>query len=465
MAKITDPDLLAQGVEVQFITGSKLIKLNPIGDLNTKDGVTMQALYSFTKEQWRTDSNLIKFAFPFISITSEQFELINGWDLSGSLSSVSSSKAMIRDAGWALKNTSGNSNEEYMNITSLGTFDDSTDRAYYLQTDGGSPTNTIYAAEVNEPVLVYASASSLFSDGDYRDYFKLYLRIQGKTYAYYDLITEQNILSLTYKKYALPLTNGSDLKVTTADNTITGSSPYSGMTITYYTSSQNRTIGSTSYPFKIIVDGNNGTAEQIYEFVQWNLRRSVDIDSGSNYSSVRGDTAEDLMSFVGDTLKTKLTSLGGVFIDNYQVTDINRLQFLDNSGSTRTFPYVAAGTILFNDNLQNDSSAKYYVFFTNDDAGDNTGRDYGTQNAIIINDNSGLKISGSVNASSSKSFTYDYDGNVQRGNSSSGSDVPYTAVALGLNTAQYVISTGTITRSSANSINLVASLERNYLNS
>ena len=465
MAKITDPDLLNQGTEVQFITGSKLIKLNPTGNLTPKDGVTMQALYSFAKEEWRTDANLIKYAFPFVSITSEQFELVNGWDISGSLTDTSSSKSMIRDAGWALKNSIGNSIEEFMNVTSLGTFNAITDRAYFLQVSSGAPTASIYAAEVNEPVLIYSSGSTGFGTQNKRDYFKLYLRVQGKTYGIYDLLTEQNISTLTYKKYALPLTNAVDLKITTDDNTITGSAPYAGMSITYYTSSQNRTIGSTSYPFKIIVDGNSGTAEQIYEFIQWNLRRSGDIDLGTNYSTVRGDTAEDLVQFVGDTLKTKLTSIGGVYIDNYQVTDINRLQFVDNSGSARTFPYVAAGNILFNDNLRNDTSSKYFEFFTNDDAGDNTGRDYGTQNAILMRDNSSLVMSGSVNASSSIGFTYDYDGNIQRGSASSGSDAPYTAVALGLTTAQFVVTTGTITRSSGNSISYVASLERNYLNS
>ena len=38
-----------------------------------------------------------------------------------------------------------------------------------------------------------------------RDYFKIYLREQGKTYDAYDLLTEQNISALTYKKYALPV--------------------------------------------------------------------------------------------------------------------------------------------------------------------------------------------------------------------------------------------------------------------
>jgi hypothetical protein len=471
MPKILDPDLLNQGTEVEFITGSKLIKINPTGNVTASFGVSLQALYSFVKEEWKNDSNLIKFPFPMIAITSEQFEFINGWDLSGSVYDPSSSKAMIRDAGWALKNTAGNSLEEYMNITSLGAFNDSTlDQAYYLQSGspGYAPTSSIYVGELNEPTLIYSSGASGITD--FRGFYTVYLREQGKTYGIYDLINEQNITSLTYRKYALPLANASDVKITVSDNIITGSAPYTGMSINYYTSSQNRTIGAATYPFKVIINGNSGTAEQIYQFVQYQLRQSTDIDSNTNLSIVRGDTAEDLLRFVGDTLLTlgpitiNGVADGGVYIDNFQVADTNRLQFTDDSGSVRTFPYVAAGTLQFNDNLQNDSVARYFTFFTNDDAGDNTGRDFGTQEALIIEDNSDFPITGSVNGSSSIAFTYDYDFNIQRGSSSSGSDAPYTAVALGLGTAQYVVTTGTITRSTSNIISFVAALERNYSN-
>lgn len=469
MPKILDPDLLNQGTEVEFITGSKLVKINPTGNVTASAGVSMQALYSFIKEEWKNDNNLIKFPFPMIAITSEQFEFINGWDLSGSVYDLSSSKAMIRDAGWALKNAAGNSTEEYMNITSLGAFNDSTlDQAYYLQSGspGYPPTNSIYVGELNEPTLIYSSGAAGITD--HRDFYTVYLREQGKTYGIYDLINEQNITALTYRKYALPLANSSDVKITVPDDTITGSAPYTGMSISYYTSSQNRTIGALSYPFKVIVDGNSGTAEQIYQYVQYQLRLSTDIDINDNLSIVRGDTAEDLLQFVGDTLKTLQVTVdglpGGVYIDNFQAADTNRLQFTDDSGSIRTFPYVAAGTLQFNDNLQNDSVARYFTFFTNDDAGDNTGRDFGTENAIIIQDNSSNPITGSVNGSSSLDFTFDYDFNIQRGSDSSGSDAPYTAVALGLGTAQYVVTTGTITRSTANIISFVAALERNYSN-
>lgn len=468
MPKITDPDLLNQNTEVQFITGSKLIRLNAVGNITASEGVSMQALYSFIKEEWRNDNNLIKFPFPMEAITSEQFDFINGWDLSGSLAGVSSSKAMIRDAGWSKKNSAGNSIEEYMNITTLGSYAAGTDQAYYLQKNSltGSVSSSVYVGPMNEPVLIYFSASGTVSN--LRDYFSVYLREQGKTYGIYNLINEQNITALTYRKYALPLASATDTKITNADSVISSSSPYTGMSITYYTGSVQRTIGSNNYDFRVIINGNNGTAEQIYEFVQYQLRRATDIDSGSQYPAINGNIAEPLLQFVGDTLKTLPVTVNGtssgVYIDNFLAADTNRLQFTDNTGTVRTFPYVAAGTIQFNNNLSNDAAARYFAFFTNDDAGDNTGRDFGTQNAIIIQDNNDALITGSVNGSSSRAFTYDYDFNIQRGNASSGSDAPYTAVALGLNTAQYVVTTGTITRSTANLISFVAALERNYSN-
>lgn len=468
MAKIVDPDDLTQGTEVEFLSGSRLIRLNTAGNLST-DGVAMQALYSFIKEEWRTDDNLIKFPIPMLAITSEQFELVSGWDLSGSFS-----KYLIRDGGWALKDTNGDSNEEWMNLTTLGSFVTGSDQAYFLQLTGSAdtPVNFQLSGEVNQGVQIFGSASEE-GDFDYRTNFKVYLREQGKTYDFYDLLTEQNLTELTYRKFALPLSNTIDLKISATDTSIETGSTWANMTITYYTESQLRSIGGVDYPFKVIINGDSKTAEEIYEWVQYQLRETSSIDSGTNLvEDIRGDIAEELLEFIGDTLQTKFVSFGnnsaysgGVFIDNFSTADTNRLEFTDDSGSVRTFPFVAAGTLEFNDNLTGDSNARYFLFFTNDDAGDNTGRDFGTENAIIINDNSGPSpITGSVNGSSSIAFDYDYDGNIQRGSDSSGSNAPYTAIALGLSTAQYVSTVGAITRSTSNTVNFVAALERNYLN-
>jgi hypothetical protein len=467
MARITDPDNLNQGVEVDFITGSKLIRLNEAGNLST-DGVSLQTLYSFIKEEWKDDDNLIKFPIPMLAITSEQFELINGWNFSGSTADASGSQAFVRDGGWAVVSSSGGNVEEYMNITTLGLFDNQgTDIAYYLQQDEAvagfgvaTPVDIFLAGPVNQGIKIYGSGSG--GNFDYRAFFRIYLREQGKTYGFGDLLVDQNLSALTYRKYAVPLTNGSDLKVTETDGNIASQAPYTGMSITYYTESQSRTLGATgTFEFDVVIAGNQGTAEEIYEFVQWSLRQTTDIDADAGEQK-RGDIQSELLLFIGDTLRTS----EGVYIDDFQSIDTNRLEFTPTGSTTQvTFPFVAAGTINFNDNLSGDSAAIFKLFFTNDDApGDNNGFDFGTENAIIINNNSGSSITGSVNGSSSLQFDYDYDGNIQRGSVSSGSDAPVTAVSIGLGTAQYVVTTTTITRSTSNAVNFVAALERNYLN-
>jgi hypothetical protein len=460
MAKIVDPDDLTQNAEVVFITGSKTIELVKTATLST-DGVSLQTLYSFIKEEWKNDSNLIKYAFPMLSITSEQFELINGWNFSGSTADPSASMYLIRDGGWAVVDPqTGLNTEEWANITTLGSFDaPSSDLAYYLQQDeavagfGVAPTDFQLTGQVNQGVQLYVSNSI---DGiiDYRDFFTIYLREQGKTYGIYDLLTEQNLAALTYRKYAMPLSNGTDLKITTSDGDIASLAPYTNMGITYYTASQTRTIGSGDYQFDIIIDGANGTAEEIYEFVQWSLRQVTDIDDDAG-AQKRGDIQAELLAFVGDTLRGE----DGVFIDNFQAADTNRMEFYDTGSVQRLFPFVAAGTILFNNNLSADSDAIFKLFFTSGSSGE-----WGTETAIIINDNSSTPISGLVNGSSSLQFDYDYDNNTQRVSPGAATDAPFTAVAIGLNTAQYVVTTGTITRSTANSVNFVSSLERNYLN-
>lgn len=441
MAKIIDPDNLNQGTEVVIDTTAKTIQLIVAGNLSS-DGVTLQALYSFLKEEWGSDADLPPFPFPITSITDEQFELVNGWDFKDA-----TTRGLIRDGGWALKNTSGVSQEEYACIVSLGAFDNpAADLAYYQQATGGTPTDILLAGEVNQAVKIYGDATH--GNFDYRGYFKLFLREQGKTFDVYDLPTAQNIAALTYKKYGLPLSNTTDVKITASDATIASSAPYTGITVTYYATPQSRTIGSSSYDFSVIIDGNGASKEEIYEKIQYLLRQSTDIDSGAG--TVRGDVASPLLRFVGDTLYTEQ----GVFIDDFDATDTNSIVFTDDSGDEHTFPFVAAGTIYFNENLVADANAKYWMYFTSG---------YGSASAIIVDDADGVDINGSVSGASSVSFTFDYDGNTQGGRTA-GTDAAVTVVAIGLDSAQFVKTTATITRSTTNSISLVSALERNYSN-
>ena len=85
-----------------------------------------------------------------------------------------------------------------------------------------------------------------------------------------------------------------------------------------------------------------------------------------------------------------------------------------------------------------------------------------SSDAIIVDDNGGSDIAGAISGPSS-AFDFDYDGNTQGGRTA-GLDANILLRAIGLETAQFVEVTGTITRAVGQSFTLTAGLERNYLN-
>lgn len=212
-----------------------------------------------------------------------------------------------------------------------------------------------------------------------------------------------------------------------------------------------RTIQGITYGFHWRLFGNDSTLADQYEFVQHQLRRTYDIDFSDNLH--RGDVTDLLMQFASPTATTF-----DMYVDDLDVTDFNNVTYTDATDVTRVNAFVAAGTISFNDNLTGDAAAVYRMFFTTNPAGD-----YGTTNAVLVQNDVGVQITGSVSAQSSVSFTFDYDNNAQGGRTPA-TDAAVTVVAIGLSTAQFVLAQSTIARSKSNNISLVAALERNYSN-
>ena len=448
MALIIDPDDLNQGTEVVIDTSAKTITLAVAGNLST-DGVTGQTLYSFFKEEWNQDALLIAFDFPMIAITPEQFEFIDDWVLIDD-----TSRNLLRACGWRELNEAKDVLREYAGVVSLGNID-STDTAYYAFSSQVAKNDFAFPGPVNQGVQTFGDA--LNGDIDYRnEVLTVFIRTQGKLYGTQST-TDIGVSGLSYIVYRFPLSESTDLKVIGAgfsDSDITSNAPYTGMNIEF--GAFTRDIGGVDYNFSIVVDGNNATAEQIYAFVQYRLRQDADIDDAAGVKN--GLLAESQLAFVGDSLETLLTVDGGVFIDNFNSNDTNRISFVDDSGTARTFPFVAAGSISFNNNLQVDASTKFWMFFTTNPSGN-----MGTTSAILVNDAGGTPINASLGGASFIDFDFDYDGNVQGGRTEN-TDADVTIVAIGRNRAQYVVATGTITRATGINFSLVAPLERNYSN-
>lgn len=468
MPLITDPDDLNQGTEVTINTSTLRITLNLAGNLS-EDGVTLQALYSFLKEEWRTDATKIPFLFPMIAITPEQFEFVDGWEPFND-----ATRKLIRTGGWREIAVGGAVKREYLGVISLGNIDASSktvgDKAYYAFSTDTASTEFTYAGPVNEAVQTFGDVSN--GNFDHRtDVLTLFIRQQGKTFG-----TQSSVqigvdsgLPLGYIARRFPLSEGPDVNISASDVTIATTLPYTGMSITYNAApvSSATLYGADDLlggPFScgVVVDANGGTNLQVYEFIQWSLRQTTNIDADLTGTPKPGNLQPNMAIILGEVLQTLPISNvdgggTGVFIDDFLVGEINNLRLTDNTGAIRSFPFVASGTLNFNANLVSDGSAVYRMFFTT-----NPGGNFGTSSAILVDDNSGTPISGTITGGT-LAFTFDYDGNVQGGRTA-GTDADVTIVAIGLDTAQYVVATGTITRATGQAFSLVGALERNYSN-
>lgn len=529
------------------------------------DGVTGQALYSALKILWKNNSTYIKFPFPMEAITPEQFEFINGWAPANDVTRKSlrtcgwvernTSNAIVKMfAGVVSLGSLGSTDQPYYQQVS------STTAPVNFSFLG--PVNEAVQ------ILDDPNGDGSYVDGyDRRTYMKLFAREYQKTYAAAQL-SDIGVTSMTYIVYRFPLANASDsIKVTAAgtggdydkvlitwyrdaanSNALynvrgdmaastayvksdvvkdTGNSRWYKCILGYtsagspiqpssdashwsaYEGEKSFDGGTTYYPYTIVIDADNtvaasasgvNTTGKIYERIQYQLRQATDIDDGGS-GSITGKTADSLLRFVGDTLVTS----SGVFIESINSNDVNSIEFYDSTGTKRTYPYTAAGTLSFNANLVADVSAIYRVYYTQLQ---NATRKFGAANAVLVKDNSNADLSGTVSGSATKGWTFAYDGNSQTetqwqasttyvagdeykngstwyrvttGYTSGGtfgatdttnssalngtSDGPSaTIVAIGLSTGQYVSTTAKLLRATGQNIGLVSSLERNYVN-
>lgn len=420
MPTILDPDnlldsLVDSGGQNVFIdTANRTVKVRnnssaPVGPSMDQTGVTLQALYSFLKQEWKDDPNtkeLISYPFPLVAITPEQFEWRFGW-----APADDSSRSLLRTGGWrefAVDNST--LKRQYVGVISLGAIDGNQngtgggdqDTAYYGFFDSANGTPTAgpidfdFPGPVNQAVLTYKDSDA---DGtaeiDRRgDILRLFIRTEEKTYGQQDTI-DIGITAgtqLPFNTQRFPLVEGADLNATVRDTVIEAaigpSQKYnqdSGPRITYQaTSVQSDTQYSTDlfggpYPFGVIIRNQNGTGsgqltnQEIYSWVQYSLRQDSDIEFEAG-TVKNGKLQDELLEFVGSTLKSKRVTntdqdgaITGVAIAPVGTDDINNVAFLSDSAGTgdRTFPFSAGVTISFSEDILTDSSnAQVYPYFS-----------------------------------------------------------------------------------------------------
>lgn len=456
MAKITSKSQLNVGTEILIDEPARTVRLVEAGNLNFKDGVTVQAVYSKLVDLWAT-ATYQDSPFPMYAIDalSGQFQIgTDGATFSGWNWFDDATRNALRDGGWSEFNAAGVETAQHCGFVGLGDISPATTvQPYYHLAPADAPTNFPFTDQFNVGIKVKDNVSL-----DKRTYAKAFVREYGKKFKSSVLADTGSTGTGPFKQNFL-VSNEDDLKILNllgsdqaVADTAMSSAPYNGITVAYYSANQTRSIGGTNRNFKIIIEGNGGTLEQIYAKVQFLLRQGTDINVGGTAGTKIGKIQDELLRFVGDTLVTSQS----VYIDDVLPADSNRVEFYDDSNTLRVNPYTAAGTLAFNAPLVG-SGSSYRLMFK-DPPG--AGNDFGESGAVTVNDASGTPITGTI-SSGSIPFTYDYDGNTQAGYSA-GTDRNVVLIGIKPGTGKYVAAEGVLSRSKGISIALTAEQDRVY---
>jgi len=217
-----------------------------------------------------------------------------------------------------------------------------------------------------------------------------------------------------------------------------------------------RTIDSVVFPFHWRLFTNGGTLSQIFQFLQRELRRTTDIDEGNG--AERGDITNLLMSFSSPTGTTI-----DLFPDDIANSELNNVTYQGvETGVDRNNAFLVGLTLQVSQNLIDSANARVVVFFSDPDGTPSTGDEFGTNGAIIVQDDVPVNMNFTT-VTANISTTYDYTNNAQGGRTPN-TDAPVTVVAIGDDLAQHVLVTATITRVNTLTIAVSTALERNYSN-
>ena len=238
-------------------------------------------------------------------------------------------------------------------------------------TDTTITTSTPYVAaeisnntdgDVTAGVNTFTSAATPFTDAT-TDVGRLITIQAGNNIGMYEIIgfTSTSIVTV-------------DRDFGTTEGTITYQLRPQGMSVEYFSTAQVRSdLVGGAVNFGIIITGNNGTAQEVFEFVQYKLRTLGDIDSDADLAV--GRTMDGLARFVGDTgefgtpdgLSFPRNPDGGgsgVYVDGLNATSKNDVVFYDNLNAAKTFPETIAVTLDFNAiAITTDTTTQYDLFY------------------------------------------------------------------------------------------------------
>ena len=408
--------------------------------LSENDGVKMEALYAFEREQRRLDETLRQYD-PYFSGSFKfagAYNLINGRkfdDADGSATSLTTDdRFKIRGSGWRELDAAGAIGRIYFGDRSLGNIE-ALSQPYHQLAEFGPVTNFDKDGPVDEAVQVFGNIAvdANTTTFDTRTYHALSVRTYGfnpdrKT------LTDSGVSAMD--GYSVGFALGESIHLTTNETDHPIASVYNAtpanqlgvwlnMTLEELVSPQTETgFNEADGNFTWVLNNPNAASlEECVAYLDAISLQDADINEGA--ANTNGKQVGTWYTYSADGKIQPRVDNGstgeGLFIEGLVGVDKQNVIFTDDAGGTKTYPFFVSVIVTVGAGAVADTLAWFHAFFR--DGADNAaggGDDFNTSGAVTVQDSAAAAVKGTVSSSGLRSgndivFEFDYDGDTVGG--------------------------------------------------
>ena len=408
--------------------------------LSEDDGIRLEALYAFERQERRTDEVLRQYDYFFTGTFKfgGAYEIVNNrkfYDTAtGGVNSLTGDdRFKLRGSGWIERNVAGAIGRIYYGNKSLGAIL-ALSQPYYQLVDGGVPVNYDKDGPVDEAIQVYGdiAVDTNTTTFDTRTFLTLKVRTFGQNYDEKGLV-DSGVAEMGgyFTGFALGetvhLTSGN---YTIADVYDTQIAPWTLMGLEELDVAQVESGFTTADgSFTWVVNNTTpGNLDQVIAFLDALAQTDDDInDHVTNVTNGKRVGTWYTYNAAGKILPRVGTgAVGeGLFIEQLVGTDKNRVIFTDDAGATKEYPAYSNVSVNVGANAVADTNAWFHAFFLD---GPGAGDDFNTSGALTVEDADGVTlIKGNVNGSGLRVvnaivFEFDHAGDTIGGPGGAGTD-------------------------------------------
>lgn len=419
--------------------GGSASQANP---LTEQDGVKLEALYAFEREQRRLDETLRQYD-PYFAGTFKfagAYNLINGRkfdDADGSATSnTGDDRFKLRGSGWRELDDVGAIGRIYFGDRSLGNIE-ALSQPYSQLASFGAVTDFDKDGPIDQAVQVYGDVAV---DADTTTFdTRTYHALSVRTYEFNadrKTLVDSGVSEMDGYSVGFALEETPHLTTTEANMPIASvynATPASQLGVWLNMTLEQLDVAQTETGFNeadgdftwVLNNPNAANLDECVAYLDAIALQDADINAhGSN--STNGKQVGTWYDYSADgKIQPRVddgSSGEGLFLEGLVGVDKQNVIFTDDADATKTYPFFVSIIVAVGANAVADSLAWFHAFFR--DGADNApggGDDFGDAGALTIEDSGAVEVKGTVNSSGFRSgndivFEFDYDGDTIGGN-------------------------------------------------